>query len=72
MDNLPVRAQHVFIVRIWFEDALLPSISWRGSVQFVPAGSKFYFNSLSDLTDFLSLRLATSIRNIKEEPSNPS
>lgn len=57
MSDSPFRPQHLFIVRLWSE-ASQPTISeWRGSVEHIQSGRKFYFTSLGDLNDFISFRL---------------
>ena len=50
-------ASHLFIVRIWPESSRSLSHLWRGSVEHIPSRQRFYFSSLGDLNDFISLRL---------------
>lgn len=44
------RLQHMFIVRIWQEpSAAAPPGQWRGSVEHIPSGQRFYFASIDEL-----------------------
>ncbi len=54
------RPQHLFIVRIWHEPGRAGPGQWPGSVEHVPSGQRLYFSSLADLTDFITLRLASA------------
>jgi hypothetical protein len=49
--------QHLFIVRIWSESSHAAASQWRGSVEHVPSRQQLYFANLSDLNDFITLRL---------------
>jgi hypothetical protein len=51
------RPHHLFIVRLWRESGRTSPGQWRGSVEHVPSGRRLYFVSLSDLADFITLRL---------------
>jgi len=53
---VPGKSQ-LFIVRIWKESEQAKTQRWRGSAEHVPSGQRFYFSSLADLNDFISLRL---------------
>ena len=48
---------HLFVVRIWPESSRSETHRWRGSVEHIPSRQRFYFSSLGDLNDFISLRL---------------
>ena len=48
---------HLFIVRIWAESEQAEQHRWRGSAEHVPSRQRFYFATLTDLNDFISLRL---------------
>jgi hypothetical protein len=50
-------SQHVFVVRIWLETDDLALAQWRGAVEHVSSGQRFYFTSLGDLSDFIAVRL---------------
>lgn len=58
MNETPSRPQHLFIVRLWSEMGNLPQAPFRGSVEHIPTGQKFYFTSLDDLSDFIALKAA--------------
>ncbi len=53
---VPSKSQ-LFIVRIWEESEQTEKHRWRGSAEHVPSRQRFYFSSLADLNDFISLRL---------------
>ena len=63
MIDVPTRPQHLFIVRMWSESDSPDSIHWRGSVEHIASGQKFYFTSVRDLDDFITLQLNTSIQS---------
>ena len=70
MNDTSARNQHLFIVRLWSEGHNIGPTQWRGSVEHIPSGQKFYFTSLSDMKDFISLHLsapAQSLPNGKEK-----
>lgn len=56
MNILPARNQHLFIVRIWSEEAR-PTAHWRGAVEYVQSHERMYFTSLADLSDFIGFHL---------------
>jgi len=51
------RPEHLFIVRLWCEEAPDSNGPWRGSAAHVGSGQKFYFANLGGLTEFIMLRL---------------
>ena len=51
------RAEHLFIVRLWSEAESPPTPSWRGSVQHVGSGRRFFFTNLRDLYGFVDAEL---------------
>ncbi len=53
MDRIGERSQHVFIVRLWWEQDRTGSRQRRGSVEHVASGMRLYFTSLRDLNDFV-------------------
>ncbi len=59
MDETTTHSQFLFIVRIWPVEGRREGV-WRGSVEHVPSGQKFYFTSLGDLNDFIDGRLAAA------------
>ena len=66
MNDIPTRPQHLFIVRMWSEADSPDLTRWRGSVEHVASGQKFYFTSVRDMNDFIALHLNASI----QAPSN--
>jgi len=52
------RCEHRFVVRIWLETAAGTGGQWRGVVDHVGSGRKVYFSAMSDLMDFIRLRMA--------------
>jgi hypothetical protein len=62
------RPHHLFIVRLWRESGHPSPGQWRGSVEHVPSGRRLYFVSLSDLADFITLRLDADISRGVEGP----
>jgi hypothetical protein len=60
MSETPSRPQHLFVVRIWSEAANPTMAQWRGSVECISNGQKFYFTSLGDMKDFIALQLSVS------------
>jgi hypothetical protein len=56
MNEKPSRSHHLFIVRIWSEMGSISQSPCRGSVEHIPTGQKFYFTSLSDLSDFIAIK----------------
>jgi hypothetical protein len=61
MNEKPSRPQHLFIVRIWSEMESISQAPYRGSVEHIASGQKFYFTSLSDLSDFIAIK--TTVRS---------
>jgi hypothetical protein len=59
MDETTTHSQFLFIVRIWLIEGGREG-AWRGSVENVPSGQKFYFTSLGDLNDFIVWRLSAA------------
>jgi len=53
------RSEHRFIVHIWLEPGESAEGQWRGAVDHQGSGRRMYFSSLSDLTDFIRIRLAS-------------
>jgi hypothetical protein len=51
------RSEHLFVVRMWREQAAVGQGQWRGSVDHVTSGQKHYFSNTSDLIEFVTLRL---------------
>jgi hypothetical protein len=45
------RAEHVFMVRIWSEDA--DRASWRGSIVHVGSGRRFFFSNIAEVVEFV-------------------
>ena len=62
MIDIPTRPQHLFIVRMWSEADSPDATHWRGSVEHVPSGQKFYFTSARDLNDFIALQLNSPLK----------
>ena len=62
------RPHHLFVVRLWRESGHTVLGQWRGSVEHVPSGRRLYFVSLSDLADFITLRLDGDRTQSKQEP----
>jgi hypothetical protein len=48
------RTEQLFLVRFWREQ----DAAWRGYVEHVASKQRVYFSELSDLNEFLRLRLA--------------
>ncbi len=68
MSQAANRPHHLFIVRLWRESGHPSPEQWRGSVEHVPSGRRLYFVSLSDLADFITLRLDADISQSVEGP----
>jgi hypothetical protein len=64
MDEMTTHSQFLFIVRIWLAEGGREG-AWRGSVEHVPSGQKFYFTSLGDLNDFIAGRLSAATTQTK-------
>jgi hypothetical protein len=50
----PSRDQHTFVLRVWREST---ADAWRGSVEEVGSGHRLTSARLTDLTDFIVVRL---------------
>lgn len=51
----------VFLVRMWPRDTERPPCrEWRGSVQEIASGLRFYVTETRDVADFIAARLAAS------------
>jgi hypothetical protein len=48
------RTEQLFLVRFWRE----PDAAWRGYVEQVTTKQRIYFSELSDLNEFMRVRLA--------------
>ncbi|HXW76687.1 MAG TPA: hypothetical protein VEJ20_04680 [Candidatus Eremiobacteraceae bacterium] len=62
------RSEHRFLVHMWLESAPNGEGQWRGAVDHVGSGKRYYFASLGDLTDFIRLRLAEAPRAPAADP----
>lgn len=51
------RNEHRFMVRVWLETAAGTSGQWRGVVDHIGTGRKVYFSDMTDLMDFIRLRM---------------
>ena len=67
MDGTSIPPQHTFVVRLWAETSAPNALQWRGSVEHVASGQKFYFTSLGDLGDFIKRRLEASFSSSKDK-----
>ena len=54
----PKRAEQLFMVRLWEEPGATPQ--FRGLIEDVRAQQRFYFSSLTELNEFIRLRLSRS------------
>jgi hypothetical protein len=72
MNEKPSRPQHLFIVRIWSEMEPISQAPCRGSVEHIASGQKFYFTSLSDLSDFITIKAAVRSQSILKGRSSGS
>jgi hypothetical protein len=52
------RTEHRFMVHMWLETTANGEGQWRGAVDHVGSGRRYYFASLGDLSDFIRLRLS--------------
>jgi hypothetical protein len=48
------RVEHLFIVRLWYEQGADDAAEWRGSAEHIPSKSRLYFSDLSALRDFVA------------------
>ena len=71
MIDIPTRPQHLFIVRMWSETDSADSAQWRGSVEHVASGRKFYFTSVRDMNDFIALHLTIPNQTSSKEKEKP-
>ncbi len=70
MEMVANRQQHLFIVRMWQEPSeAAPPGQWRGSVEHVSSGQRFYFSALNDLTNFFDHHLHSSYQPSAEKLS---
>ncbi|MBX2997307.1 MAG: hypothetical protein KF893_02260 [Caldilineaceae bacterium] len=68
--NRKERVQHLFIVRIWQEpSASAPPGQWRGSMEHIPSGERFYFVSIEDLNNFILGQMNKAARGSFAHPS---
>lgn len=51
------RDEQLFLVRLWHDGSERRAGDWRGYVEHVTSKQRMYFSDLSDLNDFLRLRL---------------
>lgn len=63
-------APRTFIIRLWLEPQSEGSGEWRGSVDFVQSGERFYFQSVDGLKQRLDLLLAESGEHNDSLPSS--
>jgi hypothetical protein len=63
MNENRARSQHLFVVRMWSETYGDNPTQWRGSVQHISSGQRYYFISMHDLNDFISLNLTAPIEH---------
>jgi hypothetical protein len=62
------RSEHRFVVRIWLEAAAGTGGQWRGVVDHIGTGRKVYFSDMTDLMDFIRLRMTeTSQSSLADE-----
>jgi len=50
----PVRVEHLFVVRVWYEAGAADPTSWRGSVENAGSGARRYFTDFQSLTSFIA------------------
>lgn len=60
-------ADQVFLVRMWFEASGVQPGAWRGMITHVVSNERWYFSELSELNDFIRLRLDASQHSTAEE-----
>jgi hypothetical protein len=53
--ELPEPHTHSFVVKIWLEEAATDGHggAWRGHVTHVPSGERHYFETLTEIADFV-------------------
>ncbi len=49
MDSLPRRETMTFVLRVWAEYLRQSPPSWRGEIEQVGGGRRFYFGSLEEM-----------------------
>ncbi len=59
MDHDDQRTEHVFLVRMWQERGG-GDPQWRGSVQHVATGRRFFVGGAGEVGDFIALQLQSS------------
>jgi hypothetical protein len=50
------RDEHRFLIRLWREIGG-EGAPWRGSIEDVPRGDRYYFSGLTALSDYLEARI---------------
>ncbi len=51
------RREHVFILRYWDDGSASAAPAWRGLVQHVPGGERFYFSDPAALAQYVQALL---------------
>jgi hypothetical protein len=51
---LPARAEHIFVIRVWYEAGVADPDAWRGSVEHAGSGARRYFSDYATLTGFIA------------------
>ncbi|HNT25762.1 MAG TPA: hypothetical protein PKM21_15435 [Anaerolineales bacterium] len=69
MDGAIISPQHTFVVRLWAETTAANAVQWRGSVEHIASGQKFYFTSLNDLVGFIGRRIEAPSSDSQGKPS---
>jgi hypothetical protein len=62
-------SRQMFILRFWHEPSQERPGAWRGSVDHVDSGKRFYFARLDDMQDFI--RKALENGEAGQAPSSP-
>jgi hypothetical protein len=68
MEPTSEREQHVFVVRVWRDDA---AGAWRGTIVDVESGQRLSSTDLTDVGDFIRLRLPENEPTSGLEASEP-
>lgn len=56
----------VFLVRMWARETERPTEQeWRGSIQEINSGLRFYVTETRDVADFIAARLAASVERTR-------
>ncbi len=50
----PVRLEHLFVVRVWYEAGAADPDAWRGSIEHTATGARRYFTDFGSLTAFIA------------------